>query len=230
MVPFRTSSSSLIPPLDPSADILIPTMPVDLRNLHTLSGHTSPITGPAFHPHSSIIATSSEDGTIRLWNCETGMLERTLEGHTGAVQAVDFDSQGHLLGKHAVMVRQGILSLTEIPTVSCSADRLIKLWDTLDQWQNIITFYGHEHSVSSVCFIPGDQYIVSASRDRTIKIFHVASTLASRFGPVSFVDTYRGKSFALGCYCEPSMDTRTGCGWQCRLVMTGRLSAVPMTM
>jgi platelet-activating factor acetylhydrolase IB subunit alpha len=173
-------------------------VPVDLRNLHTLSEHTSPITGLAFHPHSSINCVFERGRTIKLWNYETGMLEWMLESHTGAVQAVDFDSQGHLLGKHAVMVRQGILSLTEIPTASCSANRSIKLWDTLDQWQNIRTFYGHEHSVSSVCFMPGDQYIVSASRDRTIKIFHVASTLASRFGPVSFVDTYRGTSFALG--------------------------------
>ncbi|KIM79586.1 hypothetical protein PILCRDRAFT_549232 [Piloderma croceum F 1598] len=171
-------------------------MLVDLRNLDTLSGHTSPITGLAFHTQSSIITSSSKDGTIKIWNCETGMLERTLGDHTGAVQAVDFDSQGHLLSKQAVMVRQGILSPIEIPAASCSADRLIKLWDTLDQRQNIRTFYGHENSVSGVCFMPGDQYIVSASRDRMIKIFHVASTVLLR----------------------TIMGTRTGCGWQCRPV------------
>jgi WD40 repeat protein len=175
----RAHPSSLL--IDPSADILIHTMPVDLRNLRTLSGHTGPITGLAFHPRTSIIASSSEDGTIKIWNRETGMLERTLGGHTGAVQAVDFDSRGHLLGKHVVVVRQVILSLTGVPAASCSADPLIKLWNTLDQWQNIRTFYGHEHSVSSVCFMPDGQYIISASRDKTIKIFHVASTLASRF-------------------------------------------------
>lgn len=61
-------------------------------------------------------------------------------------------------------------------TVTCSSDLFIKIWDTQNEWKNTKTFPGHEHSVSSVRFMPGDQYIVSASRDRTIRVFDVAST------------------------------------------------------
>ena len=39
---------------------------------------------------------------------------------------------------------------------------------------------GHDHTVSSARFMPGDQFIVSASRDRTIRIFDVSSTFVIR--------------------------------------------------
>jgi platelet-activating factor acetylhydrolase IB subunit alpha len=60
--------------------------------------------------------------------------------------------------------------------VTCSSDLFIKIWDSAYDWKNTKTFPGHEHSVSSVKFMPGDQHIVSASRDRTIRVFDIAST------------------------------------------------------
>ena len=60
---------------------------------------------------------------------------------------------------------------------TCSSDLFIKIWDVQNEWKNTKTFSGHDHSISSVRFMPGDQQIVSASRDRTIRIFDVASTL-----------------------------------------------------
>lgn len=61
-------------------------------------------------------------------------------------------------------------------TVTCSSDLFIKIWDSENEWKNTKTLSGHDHSVSSVRFMPGDQYIVSASRDSTIRVFDVAST------------------------------------------------------
>lgn len=54
---------------------------------------------------------------------------------------------------------------------------------------------GHDHSISSVRFMPGDDFIVSAGRDRTIRIWNVAlgcvfDTHLSPSGPdVVCVDT-----------------------------------------
>ncbi|KAG5354059.1 protein with putative role during mitosis [Termitomyces sp. Mn162] len=119
---------------------------------HVLTGHRSPVTRVAFHPQYSIIASASEDATVKIWDWETGEFERTLKGHTKAVMDVEFDHKGHLL------------------------DLFIKIWDSQNEWKNIKTFPGHDHSVSAVRFMPGDQYIVSASRDRTIRVFNIAST------------------------------------------------------
>jgi platelet-activating factor acetylhydrolase IB subunit alpha len=59
--------------------------------------------------------------------------------------------------------------------VSCSADLTIKVWDTNNDYKCIRTLYGHDHSVSSVAVIPTTDIIVSASRDKTIKLWEMAS-------------------------------------------------------
>ncbi|KAK2466814.1 hypothetical protein APHAL10511_001072 [Amanita phalloides] len=124
---------------------------------HVLTGHRAAVTRIAFHPQYSILASASEDATVKIWDWETGEFERTLKGHTKSVVDVDFDHKGLLL-------------------VTCSNDLFIKIWDSSNEWKNTKTFPGHEHSVSTVRFLPGGQHIVSASRDRTIRIFDIATT------------------------------------------------------
>ncbi|KAK7506109.1 hypothetical protein BaRGS_00002831 [Batillaria attramentaria] len=122
---------------------------------YSLSGHRSPITRVVFHPVFSLMVSSSEDATIKIWDYETGDYERTLKGHTDSVQDIAFDSSGKFLA-------------------SCSADMTIKLWD-FQGFECIKTMYGHDHNVSSVTFLPNGDFIVSASRDKTIKMWEVAT-------------------------------------------------------
>ena len=39
---------------------------------HVLKEHTSPVTAVQFCADQSMLASSSEDGTVRVWNVETG--------------------------------------------------------------------------------------------------------------------------------------------------------------
>jgi hypothetical protein len=71
---------------------------------HVLTGHRQPVTRVAFHPQYSILASSSEDTTVKIWDWETGELERTLKGHTKAVTDLDFDHKGNLLGESRVRI------------------------------------------------------------------------------------------------------------------------------
>ncbi|KAK8029330.1 Nuclear distribution protein PAC1 [Apiospora marii] len=108
----------------------------------------------------------SDDCTIKIWDFELGELERTIKGHTRAVLDVDFGGP------------RGATLLA-----SCSSDLTIKLWDPANEYKNIRTLPGHDHSVSAIRFIPsgvagaptsGSQ-LVSASRDKTLKIWDVAT-------------------------------------------------------
>src|SRR5947209_11699772 len=53
--------------------------------LHTFAGHTGPVYDVAWSPDGSSLASSSDDGTVRLWNGQSGALLHTLSGHTGSV-------------------------------------------------------------------------------------------------------------------------------------------------
>ncbi|KAL7747761.1 Lissencephaly-1 [Sorochytrium milnesiophthora] len=125
---------------------------------HLLSGHRHPITSVAFHPSFAVLASASEDATIKLWDYESGEFERTVKGHTKAVNCVTFDERG------AVMA-------------SCSADLSIKVWDVQNDYRNVRTLHGHDHSVSYVAFVPGSNgnMLASVSRDKTIKIWDLTS-------------------------------------------------------
>jgi len=133
---------------------------------HTLQSHQKPVTCVAFHPVFSSLASGSEDSTIKIWDWELGELERTLKGHTKAVLDVAFGGP-----------RGGTL------LASCSSDLTIKLWDPSDEYKNIRTLPGHDHSVSAVRFIPSGaagapmsgNLLVSASRDKTLKIWDVTT-------------------------------------------------------
>lgn len=83
----------------------------------------------------------------------------------------DFPSLLQVAGRMLSFWRLSVLN----HPVTCSSDLTIKLWDTANEYTNIKTLHGHDHSVSSVRFTPDGDTLVSASRDKTIRVWEVAS-------------------------------------------------------
>ncbi len=53
-----------------------------------LTGHTLPIKGLDFTADSKFLASGCDDGTLKVWNVDTGKEKLTIHGHTGSVQAL----------------------------------------------------------------------------------------------------------------------------------------------
>jgi len=71
---------------------------------YSLTGHRNSVNAVRFHPTFSVVASASEDATVKVWDYESGEFERTLKGHTNAVQDLDFDKTGNLLGNYSLFI------------------------------------------------------------------------------------------------------------------------------
>mmetsp|Transcript_11813 Transcript_11813/g.13142 ORF Transcript_11813/g.13142 Transcript_11813/m.13142 type:complete len:537 (+) Transcript_11813:127-1737(+) len=151
---------------------------------YELKGHAGVIGCVAIHPTFTLAVSGSEDGTVKIWDHESGEYVRTLKGHTNSVHSLAFTPTGTHLA-------------------SSSSDLTIKLWD-FKTYACVRTLRGHDHTISCIKFLPlpthhnstistttnnndryfeessstgidsttsGSSFLISASRDKCIKFW-----------------------------------------------------------
>ena len=69
--------------------------------LYVRTNHSDIVRSVAVSPNGKMAASGSRDGTVRLWDVQTGMVLRTLSGHSGAVFSLLFISNETLLAGSA---------------------------------------------------------------------------------------------------------------------------------
>ena len=120
-----------------------------------VAGHTGGINSLAFKPNSYLLASASDDKTIRLWDVrdrDTPRHVRTLRGHTGWVWSVAWSPDGRTLA-------------------SASRDGTVRLWNP-NNGINFAVLRGHTEWVRSVAWSPDGRILASGSDDKTIRLWN----------------------------------------------------------
>lgn len=138
-----------------------------VQERNRLIGHQSYINVATFSPDGEIIASGSNDDTIKLWSRD-GKLLKTVNTNLSGTISISFSPDSKLF-------------------VSGSFDSVIRLWSRDGQLLKDFPKH-HTDRVSAISFSPDGQMIASGSRDKTIKLWsrdgQLIKTLSGHNKPV----------------------------------------------
>lgn len=126
-----------------------------IKTSHTELAHQSDINSVTISPNDKMIATGSQDKTVKLWATDLSLLG-VLRGHRRGVWCVRFSPVDQVI-------------------ISCSADCSIKLW-SIAELSCLKTFEGHESSVLKLDFLSKGQQIISSGADGLLKLWNIKSS------------------------------------------------------
>jgi WD40 repeat protein len=115
-------------------------------------GHEDVVSGVDWMPSLSMIASSSWDKNVLLWDLQSthSAPSRTLKGHDGPLTGVSASKNGLLL--------------------SCSRDCTARLWDCRENNALVHVLQGHSNTVTQSILSDDSLRAYTASDDKTIKV------------------------------------------------------------
>jgi WD40 repeat protein/predicted Ser/Thr protein kinase len=116
-----------------------------------IGAHAADFRNLSFCTDGSRFLTAMKDGTIRVWDTESGAALATLTGHTSIVYDATFSPDDSRI-------------------VSAANDNTIRIWEARS-YEPLLELRGHESYVHALAFSPDGARLVSASGDHTLRVW-----------------------------------------------------------
>ncbi|MCC6972459.1 MAG: protein kinase [Anaerolineae bacterium] len=133
--------------------------------LQTFKGHTGAIHAGALRPDGRAALTISSDKTARLWDCERGTQIRMFTGSLDALSCCALSPAAHKLPQAASNLWLAAAG---------GKDRVLRVWDA-DKGTLLMSLKGHQDMITKCLFSPTDEILVSLSKDRTVRLWSLAT-------------------------------------------------------
>ncbi|WP_407882752.1 WD40 repeat domain-containing protein, partial [Scytonema sp. NUACC26] len=133
------------------------TTPLQQKNsqlIRTFIGHTAAVRAIAISQDGITLASGGDDGTVKLWNFQTGRLLSSLSGHSTGVKSIAISPNGRTV-------------------VSGGVDGTVKLWD-LQTGRLLRTLNGHKGGVTGLAIASNGRTLATGSLD-IVKVWDLAN-------------------------------------------------------
>jgi guanine nucleotide-binding protein subunit beta-2-like 1 protein len=139
-----------------------------IREAEYCYDHSDWVSSVQFSPDAEnpVFATTSWDGTIKVWESDTFTLKNSFNGHTNAVNNLDFASGSHYLASGYLYLASG------------GKDGKINLWNVKEE--SLIKHKEHDASINQVSFSPVKYWIAAATENGIIVWNHQEDTIIAR--------------------------------------------------
>ena len=135
----------------------------------TLKGHEDSVNSVAYSADGLFIASGSKDGTLRIWDIRSGE-EKMAPLRSGGVTSVAFVPDG-------------------TSVVSGTETGIVYIWNLFSGRKPMRQLIGHTAAVVSVALSSDSQFLASASQDRTVRVWTLATGR-----PFSVLEKYAGQT------------------------------------
>jgi U3 small nucleolar RNA-associated protein 13 len=167
---------------------------LDASLLRTLKPHTSPVVTTTVDSTSTLLATGSADGSIKIWDIRGGFVTHTFHGHGGVISALCFfqvvmreQNEGSTNDKSnqqcGILESFDSTSTVTFRLASGSEEGKVRVWD-LHKRKSIANLDSHVSVVRSLTYSITENVILSASRDKTIILWDARTFKIRRIIPV----------------------------------------------